>query len=74
MLDVCKDSTSNPGGGLTPVLPKPVVSLLQVEVSGRNVTVMGLLEKHPVMVFDLRGRMVVGHKRKVHLAAYQQMV
>lgn len=52
------DSTSNPGGGLTPVLPKPVVSLLQVEVSGRNVTVMGLLENHPVMVFDLRGRMV----------------
>jgi hypothetical protein len=52
------DSTSNPGGGLTPVLPKPVVSLLQVEVSGRNVAVTGLLENRPVMVFDMRGRMV----------------
>ena len=53
------DSTLNPSdSGLTPVLPKPVVSLLQVEVSGRNVAVMGLLENHPVMVFDMRGRMV----------------
>ncbi len=53
------DSTLNPNdSGLTPVLPKPVVSLLQVEVSGRNVAVMGLLENHPVMVFDMRGRMV----------------
>ena len=53
------DSTSNPSdSGLTPVLPKPVVSLLQVEVSGRNVAVTGLLENRPVMVFDMRGRMV----------------
>ncbi len=53
------DSTLNPNdSGLTPVLPKPVVSLLQVEVSGRNVAVTGLLENRPVMVFDMRGRMV----------------
>jgi hypothetical protein len=53
------DSTLNPNdSGLTPVLPKPVASLLQVEVSGRNVAVTGLLENRPVMVFDMRGRMV----------------
>ena len=65
------DSTSNPGGGLTPVLPKPVVSLMQVEVSGRNVTVMGLVENRPVMVFDMRGRMVTSarsHGTSVNLS------
>ena len=32
--------------------------MCQVKVSGRNVAVMGLLENRPVMVFDMRGRMV----------------
>lgn len=65
------DSTSNLGGGLTPVLPKPVVSLMLVEVSGRNVTVMGLVENRPVMVFDMRGRMVASarsHGTSVNLS------
>lgn len=68
------DSTSNPGGGLTPVVPevaKIALPKMQVEVSGRNVTVTGLVEKRPVMVFDMRGRMVTSaraHGTSVNLS------
>ena len=68
------DSTSNPGGGLTPALPKVIAAALptmQVKVSGRNVAVMGLVENRPVMVFDMRGRMVASaraHGTSVNLS------
>ena len=55
------DSTSNPEGGMTPVEPAVVrmaAPLMQVKVSSRNITVMDVPENRPVMVFDMRGRLV----------------
>ncbi len=45
-------------GGTTPVLVKPVVPSMQVEVSARNISVTGLVENRPVMLLDMRGRLV----------------
>ena len=49
--------------GPTPVAPKtadPKVKLLpmQVEVSARDIAVFGLMENSPVLVLDLKGRLV----------------
>ena len=71
---VYADSTLNPGGGLTPVEPKVIAAALptmRLKISGRNVTVMGLVENRPVMVFDMRGRMVTSartHGTSVNLS------
>ena len=59
---VLADTLSSGGeGGTTPVSPmvmKPVMVSMQVNVSDRNISVMGLPENHAVAVFDLRGRKV----------------
>ena len=59
---VLADTSSSGGeGGTTPVSPmvmKPVMVSMQVNVSDRNISVMGLPENHAVAVFDLRGRKV----------------
>lgn len=59
---VLTDTSSSGGeGGTTPVSPmvmKPVMVSMQVNVSDRNISVTGLPENHAVAVFDMRGRMV----------------
>lgn len=56
-------SVGGNGEGPTPVAPKtadPKVKLLpmQVEVSARDIAVFGLMENSPVLVFDMKGRLV----------------
>ncbi len=54
------DSSGQGGEGETTpvVVVKPVAPLMLVEVSARNVSVTGLAENCPVMLLDMRGRLV----------------
>ena len=70
-------ASSNGNGGTTPVMPKnpnfamDLLPSMQVAVSGRSISVMGLPENHAVAVFDMRGRMVASarvHGAEVRLA------
>ena len=49
-------------GGETFVKLKVMVPLMQIEVSARNITVMGLDENRPVMIFDMRGYLIVSSR------------
>jgi hypothetical protein len=63
LLDVVyADSTGGDPHGTTPVAPKKaspkVTAPLHVEVTGRELAVLDLLDGHAVLVFDLRGHLV----------------
>jgi hypothetical protein len=49
-------------GGETTVKQKGMAPLMQVEVSARNIAVMGLDENRPVMIFDMRGHLIASNR------------
>jgi hypothetical protein len=72
LVYVSSDTSSHDGP--TPVEPAVVrmaAPLMQVKVSSRNITVMDVPENRPVMVFDMRGRLVTSarfHGNAVNLS------
>jgi hypothetical protein len=55
---VVTDSLSDNPDDPPLALPKLAAHMMQVEVSARTVSVMGLAERQPVMLFDMHGRLV----------------